>query len=90
MARFQNIGVNLRRSLCGGLMYASAQRVDFLDYVKNCAFLNWKLTRVQISFMDRHQLIERLYGPKAFCHSQGSFINLAIVKHPTGLVRKVV
>ena len=38
-------------------MSASAQLLDFLDLVKNCAFLNWKLTRVRISFMDGHYLI---------------------------------
>jgi hypothetical protein len=35
-------------------VYASAQLFDFLDFIKNYALLDWKFTRVQISFMDGH------------------------------------
>ena len=41
MAIFPNICVNLRDSLCGVRMYASAEFLDCLDLVKNISFLDW-------------------------------------------------
>jgi hypothetical protein len=40
-------------SMCGIVcaaydLYASAQSLDFLDFAKNCSFLNWKLELVPI------------------------------------------
>jgi len=35
-------------------MYASAQPLDFLDLAKNASFLNWKLSRAKILFLDGH------------------------------------
>jgi hypothetical protein len=40
---FRHGGVNLRTCLCGVLMYASAQSLDFLAITKNCSFPNRKL-----------------------------------------------
>ena len=39
---FRPGGVNLRAYLCGVLMYASAQPLDFLARTKNPSFTNWK------------------------------------------------
>jgi hypothetical protein len=38
-ALFHNLIVNLHSCLCGVLVYASAQELDFLDLAKNCSFL---------------------------------------------------
>ena len=40
-------------SICGIVcaaydLYASAQSLDFLDFAKNCSFLNWKLELMPI------------------------------------------
>jgi hypothetical protein len=43
MVFFTNLGVNLRGSLCGVHVHASAQPLDFLDIGKKSSFLNWKL-----------------------------------------------
>ena len=54
MALFHNFCVNLPSWLCGVLKYASAQLFDFLEPVKNCSFLNWKLTSANLTLMDGH------------------------------------
>ena len=56
MALFHKLSVNLRVCLCDVLSYVSAQSLDFLDFVKNSLFLNWKLISVLIEFLDGHEL----------------------------------
>ena len=48
IALFHNFIVNLQNWLCGVLQYTSAQIFDFLELIKNCLFLNWKLIRVSV------------------------------------------
>jgi hypothetical protein len=48
MALFRNLCVNLRDCAEAYDLYASAQSLDFLDFAKNCSFLNWKLELMPI------------------------------------------
>jgi hypothetical protein len=52
MALLHNFSVNSRSWLCDGLQHASAQLLDFLEFVKNYSFLNWKLSIVYFLFTD--------------------------------------
>jgi hypothetical protein len=52
-ARHERAGGGQAASICGIVcaaydLYASAQSLDFLDFAKNCSFLNWKLELMPI------------------------------------------
>jgi hypothetical protein len=54
MAFVRKLGVNRRDSLCGVLLYASAESLDFLDLTKKFSFLIWKPLVCIFLFMDKH------------------------------------
>jgi hypothetical protein len=52
-ARHERAGGGQAVSICGIVcaaynLHASAQSLDFLDFAKNCSFLNWKLELMPI------------------------------------------
>jgi hypothetical protein len=58
MALFRNFGVNRRNRLCGVQQYTSAQFLDFLELVENCAFLHRKLINALRVAVDGHYVAE--------------------------------
>jgi hypothetical protein len=46
---FSEISASICGIVCAAYdLYASAQSLDFLDFAKNCSFLNWKLELMPI------------------------------------------
>jgi len=56
MVFLANFGVNLHVCLCGDLLVASAQALDFLDIGQKSSFLDWKLSSTGKSFSDGDSL----------------------------------
>ena len=48
MVFLPNLGVNRRACLCGVVLYASAQALDFLDLEQKSSLLDWKHLKVPV------------------------------------------